>query len=323
MTLEVHRCGPVLEPDQRRVIGRTYLPGAEDQQQLEARLASAAASLRVAEAALVQAEATRVEVEARADRSRELAVRNLVSREQLEADTAAARRAVAAVESAEAQVSSARAALNEAQTALGKAVVRAPIDGLVISREIEPGQTVAAAFQTPVLFKLVEDLRQMRLLLNVDEADIGSIREGQRATFRVDAYPRREFNAEILSVRFNPRMVNNVVTYETLLSVDNPDLLLRPGMTATAEIQVAEKDNVTLVPNRALRFLPPDQREGPSDSPDRVWVLQDGRAVRFPVQTGLTNTEFTEVLSPGLQAGDQVVVDIAPVVGGRSGGLFQ
>src|SRR5690606_22219346 len=177
---------------------------------------------------------------------------------------AAARRAVASVESARAQVTAARAALQETETALGKAVIRAPISGIVISREIDPGQTVAAAFQTPVLFKLAEDLGRMRLHLDVDESDIGKVREGQRAKFRVDAYPGREFEAEIVAVRFNPRTVNNIVTYETVLSVANPELLLRPGMTATADILVAERPNAVLIPNRALRFLPPDLVDSPA-----------------------------------------------------------
>src|SRR5690606_17742536 len=158
-----------------------------DTETLEARAASARASLAVAEASLLQAEATAAEANARAVRAVELAGRNLMSQQELEAETAAARRAEASVASARAQVTSARAALQEAETALGKAVIRAPISGIVISREVGPGQTVAAAFQTPVLFKLAEDLTRMQLHLDVDEADIGQVREGQRARFRVDA----------------------------------------------------------------------------------------------------------------------------------------
>jgi HlyD family secretion protein len=193
-------------------------------------------------------------------------------------------------------------------------VIRAPIDGVIISREIRPGQTVAAAFQTPVLFKLAGDLRFMELHLDLDESDVGQVREGQHAEFRVDAYPGRVFEATIVSVRFNPREVNNVVTYETVLSVENPDLSLRPGMTATAEILVEQKDKALLVPNRALRFLPPatgqDRATPESTTEPRVWIVRDGAAVPVPVRTGLTNGELTEVTSGDVAPGTAVIVDI-------------
>ena len=183
----------------------------------------------MAEASLAQAQATVTETRAKAARSRELAARNIASQQTLETDEAAAQRAVAAVASATAQVTVSTATLRESETALRKAVIRAPIDGVIISREIRPGQTVAASFQTPVLFKLAGDLRHMELHFDLDESDVGQVREGQHAEFRVDAYPGRAFDAKIVSVRFNPREVNNVVTYETVLSVENPDLSLRPG----------------------------------------------------------------------------------------------
>ena len=182
-----------------------------DTQTLEARAASTRASLAVAEASLAQAQATVTEARAKAARSRELAARNIASQQTLETDEAAAQRAVAAVASATAQVTVSTATLRESETALRKAVIRAPIDGVIISREIRPGQTVAASFQTPVLFKLAGDLRHMELHLDLDESDVGQVREGQHAEFRVDAYPGRAFEARIVSVRFNPREVNNVV----------------------------------------------------------------------------------------------------------------
>lgn len=295
-------------------VSRGQIIAQLDTEQLEARAASARASLAVAEASLVQAEATVVETEARAARSRELAESNIASQQSLETEVAAARRAVAAVASAEAQVTVAKASLQEAETALRKAVIRAPIDGVVISREIDPGQTVAAAFQTPVLFKLAEDLAHMRLHLDVDESDIGQVREGQHARFRVDAYPGRNFEAEIVSVRANPRTVNNVVTYETVLSVSNADLLLRPGMTATADILIAEKHDALLVPNRALRFVPPSEQNASAARADqagpRVWVWREGRAVAVPVVTGLANDEVTEITSGDVAPGTAVIIDV-------------
>jgi HlyD family secretion protein len=295
-----------------------------DTDTLEARVASARAALAVAEASQTQAEATAAEALAKAARSRELAARSIASQQSLETDEAAAQRAVAAVASAKAQVTAARAALQEAETSLGKAVIRAPIDGVIISREVRPGQTVAAAFQTPVLFKLAEDLRHMQLHLDLDESDVGQVKEGMAAEFRVDAYPGKPFAAKILSVRFNPREVNNVVTYETVLSVDNPDLLLRPGMTATADILIEEKADVLLVPNRALRFIPPELADSPQEQngggQPRVFVVREGAAVAVPVETGLTNGEVTEITGGDVAVGTDVVVDVQRTPRPQQGG---
>ena len=282
-----------------------------DTQQLDARVSSATASLAVAEASLVQAQATVTETSAKVARSRELAARNIASQQSLEADDAAAQRALAAVASARAQVTSAQAQVKDAQTARSKAAIRSPIDGMVIAREVDPGQTVAATFQTPVLFKVAEDLRRMELHLDIDESDIGQVHPGQHAQFRVDAYPGRSFEAEITSVRFNPRTVNNVVTYETVLSVSNPDLLLRPGMTATADILIAQKSDVLLVPNRALRFLPPDEAQhAASGGGPRVWTESDGTPSPVAVTTGLTNGDLTEIAAGPLTPGARVIVDV-------------
>ena len=282
-----------------------------DTQTLEARLTSARASLQSAEASLAQAQATVIEVDAKARRSKELAERDLLSLQALEADEAASLRAIASVAGAEAQVTSAKAALNESETSLAKAVIRSPIDGIIISREVDPGQTMAASFQTPVMFIVAEDLAHMVLNLDIDEADIGQVREGQKATFRVDAYPRTEFTAEIISVRFNPLKVNNIVTYETVLSVSNPELLLRPGMTATAEILIEETSEVLLVPNRSLRFLPPDELVAQlAAEGDNVWVLENGQPRPVPVTIGLSDGEFTEIKSDSLSADAVLIVDI-------------
>ena len=283
-----------------------------DTQQLDARVASARAALDVAQASLAQAQATVTETAAKAARSRDLASKNIASQQSLETDDAAAQRAVAGVASAKAQVTSAQAALKDAETALSKAAIRSPIDGMVIAREIDPGQTVAATFQTPVLFKVAEDLRRMELHLDIDESDIGQVHAGQHAQFRVDAYPGKSFEAEITSVRFDPRTVNNVVTYETVLSVANPDLQLRPGMTATAEVLVAQKDDVLLVPNRALRFLPPEHAadQAAAHGAPRVWVERDGGPSPVPVTTGLTNGDVTEIEPGPLPPGARVIVDV-------------
>jgi HlyD family secretion protein len=295
-------------------------------EQLEARVVSARASLAVAEAALAQARATAEESEARSTRSIHLAEQDALSQQELETDLATVKRAIASVESAEAQVNSARGALQDAETALRKAVIRSPIDGIVLSREVDPGQTVAASFEIPVLFQLAESLERMLLHLDVDESDIGQVQEGQTATFRVDAFPGRTFDAEIVSVRFDPRTVNNVVAYETILSVANPELLLRPGMTATANILVAAITDALLVPNRALRFVPPSETNGSSAAKSdhaRIWALEGGEAIPVPVKTGLSNGEFTEVLEGALDSGTEVIIDVdRPEREPSSGGLF-
>lgn len=282
-------------------------------EQLDARLASTQASLAVAEASLTQARATAEEAQARAARSRRLADTNIASQQTLETDVASAKRAVASVASAEAQVTVARATLLEAQTSLRKAVIRSPIDGMVLSREIDPGQTLASAFQTPLLFKLAANLEQMELHLDIDESDIGLVSEGQHAKFRVDAFPGREFGAKITSVRFDPRTVNNIVTYESILAVENAQLLLRPGMTATADIVVAEKESVLLVPNRALRFLPPgsDRAQARAENGRNiVWVQRNAELQPVAVEIGLSNDEVTEIVGGDLVAGSEVVIDI-------------
>jgi HlyD family secretion protein len=255
-----------------------------------------------------------------------LAGANAVSQQELESDDAAAKRAVASVASAEAQVNSASGAVQDAETALRKANILSPIDGIVLSRKVDPGQTVAASFEIPVLFQLAESLERMLLHLDVDESDIGEVREGQTASFRVDAFPRRTFDAEIISVRFDPRTVNNVVAYETILSVANPELLLRPGMTATAAIQVSARTEALLVPNRALRFLPPGEignSAARNSEYAQVWVLDGNVAIPIQVKVGLSDGELTEVLEGALEAGMEVIIDVArPEREQASGGFF-
>ncbi|MCC6535571.1 MAG: efflux RND transporter periplasmic adaptor subunit [Burkholderiales bacterium] len=255
-----------------------------------------------------------------------------------ELDTAEANlaRAQADEAAARAAVAEARAVLSADETNLTKALIRSPIDGVVLMRRVEPGQTVAASFQAPVLFTLAENLSQMELQVDVDEADVGQVKAGQSATFSVDAYPGRAYPARIDRVGFGSQVKEGVVSYLTVLSVDNADLTLRPGMTATAEIVTAARENVLLVPNAALRFTPParaaanDKKSsgivgsllpGPPRQParkampaatpgaERVWVLRAGEPVAVPVKTGVTNGRVTEVVSGELEAGTEVIVE--------------
>lgn len=230
-----------------------------DTSKLEQTTASSRASLTAAKAKVLQAEATVRESEATLARQQELhriSGGKMPSKGELDTATATVDRAKADLESAKASVLQSEAQLKSNETDLQKAVIKSPIDGIVLTRSVEPGQTVAASFTAPELFILAENLEQMELKVSVAEMDIGRVQPGQTATFTVDAWPDRSFTAKVEKVAFGSAVVDNVVTYETRLEVTNTDLSLRPGMTAVADIQVAEASDVFLVPNTALRFDP-------------------------------------------------------------------
>ena len=288
-------------------------------EQLRARLAQSDASLASARANISQNEATLVQTRSRAERSEELFARNVLAMQDLEAARADLRRAEANLARARADVSLAEAQVAADRTALSKAAIRSPIDGIVLNRLVEPGQAVAASFQTPVLFTLASDLSRMELLVDIDEADIGAVREGQAATFTVDAFPQRRFSATLVSVRNAPRTSNGVVTYQGVLLVDNSSGLLRPGLTANAEIVAAEIGNALLVPNGALRFtpdiaaageIPPLPQPANGELVGRAWVLEGGRPVPRDLVIGLSDGRSTQVLSGELAEGESVVTDV-------------
>ncbi len=283
--------------------------------QLEARVHQSEAALESAKASVRQAEATAEETKVDYQRQADMAARKLVSQKDLDAARAAAKRAEAALAVARSQVTVATANLAADRTNLDKAVIRAPISGIVISRNVEPGQTVAAAFQTPVLFELAADLKRMELHVDIDEADIGQVRTGQHATFTVDAYPDKQFPATIESLRNAAKTVDGVVTYEGILSVDNAEGLLRPGMTATAEVTTAVRDDAVTVPNAALRFTPPDavksvQGETLKPGQGRVWTLTGGTPKALVVDTGITDGVRTEILGGPVKPGMDLLTDI-------------
>ena len=308
-----------------------------DISKLSAEALQSRALLGVAEAALVEKKASVVEAEA--DLNRLLSLRKasggrVPSRQDLDTASATLARARAAVASSEAQIEQARAKLDFDSTNLAKAEIRSPIDGVVLTRDVEPGQTIASSFQAPKLFQLAEDLAQMELEVDVDEADVGQVHEGQDASFTVDSYPDRTFPARITQLRYASETVNGVVTYKAVLTVANADLALRPGMTATADIVVATIDDAVLIPNQALRFVPPvaksDERgllqrllpmgrrfSGPAaaagpargDNKRTVYRLEDGRPVPVEIRVGLTDGRSTQVLTDGVAVGAELVVD--------------
>ena len=233
--------------------------------QLLARLnsSSSAQAVEEARAAVVKAEADleglRVsldDAERKAARSRVLAGRQLMAAADLEAAEVGLRSAESQVKSATAKLQQARASLNQAEVTLRKTVITSPIDGIVVSRDVDVGQTVAASMQAPTLFLIAADLSRMRLNASVDESDVGKIRAGQTVRFRVDAFPSDEFTGTVSQVRLEPTVEQNVVTYDTIIDVPNDELKLRPGMTANVTIEVARRDNVLRVANAALRFRP-------------------------------------------------------------------
>lgn len=307
-----------------------------DVSKLTAEALQSAAELEVAKAVLEEAKATVVEAEAEVARLQAVRVASggrVPSAQDMDAATATAARARATRTNAEAQIALAQAKLDFDTTNLEKAEIRSPINGIVLSREVEAGQTIAASLQTPVLFKLAEDLTQMELEVDVDEADVGQVHENQTATFTVDAYPDRKFPARITQLRYASEVVENVVSYKAVLEVANPDLALRPGMTATAEIVVAEIDDALLVPNAALRFVPPaetaDDRDllqklvpfGPRRAPRTrekltaeslrtLYVLEDGKPKQVEIETGATDGQHTQVTDGPISPGTAVIIDV-------------
>lgn len=298
------------------------------------------ASLAAAQAALAQSAATVKESQATLARFEEvsrLSGGKVPSGAELDQGRAAVDRALAAQASAQANVTVVRTNVSTDETNLAKASVRSPIDGVVLSRSVDPGNAVAASLQAVTLFSVAENLAQLKLAVNVDEADVGAVKVGQKASFTVSAYPSRRYPASIRRVDFGSTKTDNVVTYVATLDVDNTDLSLRPGMTASATIVATERSGVLLVPNTALRFTPTAattttagqtsmlarMMPGPPRSGGRkaagtearapgkrqIWVLKDNQPVAMQVTTGISDGRSTEVSGEGLSAGLAVIVD--------------
>lgn len=269
-----------------------------------AQLLQAKAQLALARANLSSARASEKEARLNLKRYVPLLERGGISAQTVDAARATLARAIAARLQSLAEIRARKATVELAASNLKRTVIRSPVDGIVLSRNVEPGQTVVAALQAPVLFRLAEDLTHMEVIVDVDEADIGSVRAGQKATFTVAAYYQRDFDAVVTSVRNAPTTVGKVVTYEAVLRVDNASRLLRPGMTATATIIAERVPNQLLVANEALRFDP----EGNATTGDRVWVLRDNKPVSVAVKPGKTDGVVTAVTSTTLRPGTQLLV---------------
>ena len=304
-----------------------------DTEKLDATVASSRAKLAAAKAKVDDALATEIEKQRDLMRKKLLSGRKISSEQDLDLAQAAYDRAIAGAASARADVGVAEAELTLNETNRAKASIVSPINGVVLKRSAEPGQTVASSLQAPVLFSIAEDLTQMELQVDVDEADVGKVKAGQKATFSVDAFPERRFPAEIRDIRYASETIQGVVTYKAVLVVDNSELLLRPGMTATAEIRVEEIADAVLIPNTALRYAPPStdaepqlsflqrilpgprrfqQRASPrpAQTGERtIWVLDAGKATAVTVTTGATDGRNTVVTSGPLEPGQLAIID--------------
>jgi HlyD family secretion protein len=278
----------------------------------EATLATAVASL---EKAKVNSKNTRRNYH----RSKRLFAKKVVSIEELDAARTTYQAGLADVKLAESQVLQAKAALEIAKTDLEHTVIVSPLNGIVISRNVDVGQTVVSSFQTPTLFNIAEDLVHMQVNTNVDEADIGMVQVGQNAKFTVDAFPEDLFEGKVAEIRMSPIIFQNVVTYDTIINVDNSSLKLKPGMTANTSILVASAENVLRVPNAALRYTPSEILKGEVDRKalaDRkfakktslhIWVLDNGKLKQVAVKLGIGDDSFTEILEGDIKEGQDVV----------------
>jgi len=273
------------------------------------------AAYMVAKANVEKAVVQEAEARRQYERARALFEKRLIS--EAEADTARANAdaAKAAVVAAKAAVAQASAALKQAEVNLAYTTIVSPIDGVVISRNVDVGQTVAAAFQAPTIFTIAEDLRKMQVHCNVAEADVGRIRAGMKVTFTVDAWPSDTFEGVVHEVRNAPQTIQNVVTYDVVLDVENQELKLKPGMTANVTFVVAERADALLVPNAAIRFRPPgapEERGSTRRDQRKVWRLEPATPNLTPVtvRVGMTDGNFTEVVEGDLKEGDLVVTEV-------------
>jgi HlyD family secretion protein len=315
-----------------------------NQDKFKAAVDQARANLLAAESNLAKAKVSVVDAQRTLERNRELRKRDLMPQSELDAAQTAYDAALAQLEVNKAQSAQAQAGLNQAMVDLNNTVIRSPVDGIVISRNVDVGQTVAASLQAPTLFTIANDLAKMEVHTNVDEADVGNVTEGQEVTFTVDAFPARRFRGRVHQVRNAPTVVQNVVTYDAVVRIDNKELLLKPGMTANVQFLVNRQENVLTIPNMAIRFKPPDQkneaqellrqeqsRAAPTVGAKRtsrspggagggesrggrrisIYLLRNGKSEPVEVQLGITDGSKTEVREGELKENDPVIIGVA------------
>jgi HlyD family secretion protein len=301
-----------------------------------------------ADSNLAKAKVSVADTQRTLQRNQELRKRDLMAQSELDAAQTAYDAALAQLEVNRAQTAQARAGLNQSMVDLNNTVIRSPVDGLVISRNVDVGQTVAASLQAPTLFTIANDLSKMEVHTNVDEADVGNVTEKQEVTFTVDAFPSRRFRGRVHQVRNAPIVVQNVVTYDAVVRIDNKELLLKPGMTANVQFMVSRQEDVLAVPNMALRFKPPEYKDeaqdllrqeqsraapkvgarrtsrsggsgggGRGERRVRIYVLRDARVHPVEVELGITDGSKTEVRGGELKENDAVVIGMSSAAGSQ------
>lgn len=293
-----------------------------DPDMFQAKADQAKADLEAAKAALIKAEVTAADELITHTRNEGLIKQHSISQSEFDKSKARLDAAKAQVLVEQAKVMQMKAKLDEMTLQLRYCRIEAPVSGVVIARNMDVGQTVTASFQTPVLFRIAEDLSRMQVHTNVDEADIGRVRVGQSASFTVPAFPDESFPASVTQIRNDPKIEQNVVTYNVILDVDNRDLKLRPGMTASVTILLTEVKDALMVPDQALRFTPPVRGDKKKEDVKvselkpgerRVWKLEaGGKLLPITVKIGVVGMEKVQVLTDQLHVGDQLVVDVAP-----------
>lgn len=302
--------GPILElhADFNSRVEKGQKVAKIDPRPFQVKVQQAEAGLANAEARVAKSRADLALKQLGYERNRTLRARNLIAQNDLDAARSDFDQARAQLALDQAGVQQAAAQLEEARINLGYTDIVSPVDGVVVSRSVDVGQTVAASFQTPTLFQIAQDLTKMQVSANVSESDIGGVHEGQQAWFSVDAHPGRRFDGKVVQVRNAPVTLQNVVTYDVMIAVENPDLSLKPGMTATVSITTARRDDVTRVPLRALRFRPEDAAPPDGDA-TVVWRIASGNRLEpVRIETGLRNDRWAELVSGDLAAGAAVVV---------------
>lgn len=286
---------------------------------IQAQVDQAVASLLSAEANLKKALASLLDARRTYERNKQLMANNFIAQSDLDTSETNAQAADAQLDAAKAQVLQGRAALSQAQTNLRYTRIVSPVNGTVISRSIDVGQTVAASFQTPTLFTIAQDLTKMQIDTSVDEADIGKVKVNQDVRFTVDAYPDINFTGKVSEVRNAPTTVQNVVTYDVIVQVNNAELKLKPGMTANVSIITESRKGVLLVPNSALRFRPQAEGDGSTNAVKKratgnkgpaIWILENNKPKQKKITTGISDGSLTEVVSGELKEGQEVIVSM-------------
>jgi len=340
-----------LSADFNTKVNQGQIVAVLDQSKFKAKLEETRANVFSAQANLAKAKVALEDAERTLKRTRELKGRELVSQSEFDAAQTAFDAARSQVSVMQAQVSQAQAAMNQASIDLDYTVIRSPVDGIVISRSVDVGQTVAASLQAPTLFTIANDLTKMEVHTNVDEADVGNIHEGQDVSFTVDAHPNRRFRGNVHQVRNAPQIVQSVVTYDAVVRINNKELLLKPGMTANVQFLVSEKEDVLTIPNMALRFKLPEEKNesqellrqeqsrtaaprvrarqtsrtgGTTSSAAsrgrsvKVYLLRDGGPQPLEVQVGITDGSKTEVIAGELKENDLVIIGMSSSAQGQS-----